>query len=272
MKKFLYALLISLPLLPATMLRGQAPGPSDFLPDAPPQVDKNIGIKYALLLPDDKTAEMVKAGERNPFGKNENDQSQSTNKGTTQENSIREHLSKLHVAGFSPGPNGIRVMLGDMALEEGQTVPVIIPDQTLNLKVGKITRQAITLVWIEKKTSTLPPRLLTLPIEIQPTVRYVLHGQLTAEKTSNKGKMKTSPEQTLAMGLQVYPALVGNAVEPDAHKSAPPDKQEAVVNADAPLAQPPTPSTPSAAKPTPPAEWDRALWMLKNLAKLEEAP
>ncbi len=271
MKIFLRTLLICLPLLPAAILRGQAVGPSDFLPNAPPQQgDKNIAIKYALILPDDKTAEAVKAGERNPFGKNENELNQSANKGTTQENMIREHLSKLHVSGFSPGPNGIRVMLGDMALEEGQTVPVIIPDQTLNLKVSKITRQAITLVWIEKKNSTLPARLLTLPVDLDPSVRYVLHGRIPADKTVAKGKTK-AVENTVAMGVQAFSTITSNPANPDTRKNATPEKQVVTAPADGTTPQAITPPAPSESKADQPAEWDRAVWMLKNLAKLEEA-
>lgn len=270
MKIFPLSLLISIPLLSAPMLIGQAVGPSDFLPDAPPMTEKSNSIKYALLLPDDKTAVTVKTGERNPFGKNDNELNQSNTKGTSQENMIREHLSKLHVSGFSPGPNGIRVMLGDMALEENQIVPVIIPDQTLNLKVGKITRTAITLVWVEKKNTTLPPRLLTLPIEIQPTVRYVLHGQIPSEKVTSKGKKKT-PENTVAMGLQLHPAIANIAAESEVHKSSAPDHEEGMAAAGVIPAPAPSATANPITKETEPSEWERATWMLKNLAKLEEA-
>ncbi len=270
MKIFLRTLLISLTLLPAAILRGQAVGPSDFLPDAPPQGDKNTAIKYALILPDDKTAEAVKAGERNPFGKNENELNQNANKGTTQENMIREHLSKLSVSGYSPGPNGIRVMLADIALEEGQTVPVIIPDQTLNLKVQKITRQAITLVWVEKKNSTLPPRLLTLPVNLDPSVRYVLHGQIPADKNVTKSKSKLT-EAALAMGVQSYPAIASNATSIDTRKKPIPEKEVTPITAEGATPQPAPTSAPPESKVAQPAEWDRALWMLKNLARLEEA-
>lgn len=273
MKKFLHTFLSVLPLFAAATLRGQAVGPSDFLPDAPPQTYKNVGIKYALILPDDKTAETVKTGERNPFGKNENELNLNSNKGTSQENMIREHLSMLKVSGFSPdGPNGIRVMLGDMALEEGQTVPTIIPDQTLNLKVSKITRQTITLVWIEKKNSTLPPRLLTLPVDLEPTVRYVLHGQLPAEKTVAKGKTKPV-ENNIAMGRQSRSAMTVYAAETESHKSTLPEKEETASattgTSPKPVATPaPAPEAKAAQEP---AKWNQALKMLNNLAKLEEA-
>ena len=271
MKKIFHTFFVCIPLLTAHTLCGQNAAPSDFLPDAPPQNDRSTSIKYALILPDDKTAVTVKTGERNPFGKNDNELNQNANKGTSQENMLREHLSKLHVSGFSPGPNGIRVMLGDMALEEGQTVPVIIPDQTLNLKVSKITRNAITLVWVEKKNTTLPPRLLTLPIEIQPTVRYVLHGQVPSEKNAGKGKAKVV-DKSLAMGLQALPAFVESTPDPEQPKNALPDKDETLITTGG---TPPTPkqstSTPPDTKAVQPGEWDRALWMMKNLAKLEEA-
>ncbi len=271
MKKFLHILIITLPLLSAATLRGQAVGPSDFLPDAPPQGDKNVGIKYALILPDDKTAQMVKAEERNPFGKNENELNQSANKGTSQENLIREHLSRLHVSGFSPGPNGIRVMLGDMALEEGLIVPYIIPDQTLNLKVSKITRQSITLVWVEKKSSTLPPRFLTLPVELEPTVRYVLHGQVPSEKAHNKGGKTKAAGPSIAMGLQTLPAIANYAAESESRKNSAEEKENAVTTSGGTTPPPPSSSTAPETKPPQPAEWERALGMFKNLAKLEEA-
>ncbi len=100
----------------------------EFVADAAPAAPQTEQVKYTLLKPQDKTAETVKDGEHNPFGKSEGELKAGDQKGTNEENQIRDRLAKLRVVGVSPDPKGLRVMLGDMVLVPGQFVPQVLPE------------------------------------------------------------------------------------------------------------------------------------------------
>ena len=194
--------------LPAASQAQQAAGPRDMMP-SPDKGDaggkpKGNGVKYALIMPDDKTAERVKNVERNPFGRNDDDKKGFVVKTTNEENVIRELLLKLRVVGASPDEKGMRVMLGDMILSADQVVPTLLPDQTLTIKVGRITPEFIELVWVEKKSTNwgLPPRKLVIPMDLRPKVRYQLQGQDLASK-----KSKATEAADVKMGQQAEPGL-----------------------------------------------------------------
>jgi hypothetical protein len=280
--------------------------PDDFAPDKVAEAPAGK-IKYVLIMPDDKVAEPVKGAERNPFGKSP-EQLQAGlngNKGTTEENNIREHLEKLRIVGISPGPKGLRVMLGNMVLDPGDTVPPVVPDQTLVLRVGRISRQAIDLVWVEKKPSGMPERVLTLPVDLTPTVRYALpgsgHEKAIPEKAATRkgnftfGTQKIALEQSRGDADSKAAKVTGDAKE---SKSADESKVIAGVSSPPNSANPtspvaagnsPTPAVSSKATSSAPApaeqnsaspaatptqepdSWKRAVGLLNNLVKLEDA-
>jgi hypothetical protein len=222
--------------LVAAAVGGSAQAQQSFLPDAP--AAKQDGVKYTLLKPSDKTSELVKVGERNPFAKT--DEGNSPNqKSLNEENLIRERLEKLRVVGVSPGNNGLRVMLGDIVLECGQQVPPLLPDQTVALKVGSITGQAIELLWLEARPEGLPARKLTIPVDLRPYVRYQLKGVPTEknqwEKKADKGEDTNVP--------------VGR-VFPDVSDAAHMEALQAAQRLSAPRPAPVTSPTPLAELPT----------------------
>ncbi len=126
-------------------------------------------VQYALILPEEKNAEMVKAEENNPF---EAVTSEAQDEGDTEENRVRDILLTMPAVGGGSGPDGMRVMLGSMRLEAGQMVPNVLPDQQVMLKVKSVTPQLIELVWVEQKPSGLPPKPFVIPVDVSPSVRY----------------------------------------------------------------------------------------------------
>lgn len=196
-------------LLQGAALAQQMSPPRDMLPESNAQPQKTNGktapIKFALIMPDDKTSEKVTDNERNPFSRNEDANKGLVVKASNEENIIREQLLKLRVVGQSPGSRGgMRVMLGDMILSEDQVVPQVLPDQTLNLRVGSIREDAIELVWVEKKNTGMPPRTLTIPMDLRPKVRYQLQGQPVSDGKDAKGAKTGTASR---MGQQVLPGL-----------------------------------------------------------------
>ena len=222
----------------------------EFQPDARPKQDS---VKYTLLKPADKTSELVKADERNPFALNDADARSQTQKGTHEENEIRERLEKLRVVGVSPGDRGLRVMLGDMVLEAGQLVPQLLPDQSVALRVGTISSQAIELFWIEAKPSGLPPRKLTIAVDLRPYVRYQLMGQPTQRNQFEKQKDEAGklPVARLFPEVSQVPAAA------------------------APVPTQPTAATPRAAAASSATakvdpQWQKAMALLEEIERKEE--
>lgn len=139
-------------------------------------------VQYALILPEEKMPETVNPDENNPFQSAE-DQARVSGDSDTEENRVSEILLGLPVTGVSYTTHGMRVLLGDMRLETGADVPPVIPDQVVRLRVKSITTTAIELAWLEEKLTGLPQRSLVIPINVAPTVRYLLQGHMADGKS-----------------------------------------------------------------------------------------
>ncbi len=246
-------LAVCLPFIAATAVAQQ-----DYLAtEDPAQQPAREAVKYTLLKPNDKTSEEVRAEERNPFGKSEHELQSRNQKGTNEENQIREILEKLRVVGVTPGRHGLRVMLGDMILETDQIVPQVLPQQTLSLQVKNITPEAIDLIWLEKKPTGLPPRTLTIAVDLRPYVRVKLMGQPDA-----KNRWEKSTEE--ATSVPVARQFPGESTTPP---EAPQPPSEAPAPAAAPRAgmPPVVPAAVPAPKEEASAEWDNAMKLLQKL-------
>ncbi|MFZ4763526.1 MAG: hypothetical protein ACOYMN_01130 [Roseimicrobium sp.] len=235
----------------------------DFLPEAPPP-PKTESINYTLLKPSDKLSEPVTEGERNPFTRGDSQIRASSQKGTSEENAIRERLEKLRVVGVSPGARGLRVMLGDMVLEPGALVPQVLPEQSVSLRVGRISSSAIELVWLEKEPTNLPERTLVIAVDLRPYVRYQLMGQPTEK---NQWEKRTADEAKIPVA-RVFPDLAqtSSAKMPEiAQNSA---RTNAPQAPDTPAAAPAEESRPQL-KPNP--QWEKAMKLMDKLLPKEAA-
>ncbi|MDP1591435.1 MAG: hypothetical protein Q8M07_27010 [Prosthecobacter sp.] len=143
-------------------------------------------VQYQLVLPEEKTPETVKPEEHNPF-ESESEAQNRLAPGDSEENRVRDKLLKLQVVGTVRMPDGrMSVLLGNIKLETGKTVPPVLPDQMVELRVKNITSEHIELAWQEKRATGLPPKLMLIPINISPKVRYQMLGQTGEDnKTGN---------------------------------------------------------------------------------------
>lgn len=149
------------------------------------EVEADGRVQYQLVRPDEKTPETVKPEEHNPF-ESEMEVQNRLAPGDTEENRVRDRLLKLPVVGVKHMEGGrMRVLLGNIILETGKMVPPVFPEQMVQLKVKNITSEYIELAWEEKRATGLPPKLMIIPINISPTVRYQMLGQIADE---NAGK------------------------------------------------------------------------------------
>lgn len=159
--------------------------------------DRPSKVEYALIFPDEKAPELVKAEDENPFVavvKEEAKQDQTS----SEENKVKERLLSLRVVGASPRKDSYRVQLGDMTLESGMVLPAFLPEQEVFLRVNSITDKEIEFVWLEKTNTGLPPRTLTMPIQIKPVVLYVLPGQ-SGEKAAGQREFGRHDAQANAL-------------------------------------------------------------------------
>lgn len=214
-------------------------------------------VQYQLVLPDEKTPENVKPEEHNPF-ESESEAQNRLAPGDTEENRVRDKLLKLPVVGTKRMADGrMRVLLGDLILETGGVVPPVLPEQLVELRVKNITLQYIELAWQEKRATGLPPKLMIIPINISPKVRYQMLGQ-----TEEEGKASKGANATMNLSLHDLASTPQNA--PPATPSTAPQPLRAEAVFDDPLPSAPAetvkdpvtpPPTQAAASPGPkPAE------------------
>ncbi len=158
-----------------------------------------------------------------------------------------DKLLKLQVVGTVRLPDGrMSVLLGNIKLEAGKTVPPVLPDQMVELKVKNITTEYIELAWQEKRATGLPPKLMVIPINISPKVRYQMLGQSEEDTKSGNVPNATMDLSTrqIARQEEVPPAalpVTENDSALDLLIDAPKQPATAIT------------SVPPAAAPTPPA-------------------
>lgn len=157
------------------------------VPGKPGEEEAPERVQYTLILPDEKTPEVIRPEENNPF---EAVTDNSKNEADTEENRVRNRLLSMPAKGGGYGPQGMRVMLGSMRLEAGQIVPSVLPDQEVMLKVKSITPTQIELVWVEKKPTGLPPKPFVIDVDVSPRVRYQMPGGTGEKATGGVGTLK----------------------------------------------------------------------------------
>lgn len=216
---------------------------------------ENEQVQYVLILPEEKAPDLVKPEENNPF---ESISDGNKDENSTEENLVRDILLRMQIGGAASGMNGMRVMLGGMRLEAGMEVPPVIPDQQVKLRVKAITATSIELVWVEKKPTGLPPKLLVIPMDGSPSVRYRMGGgtggssmgtvrrpDVSAFSPSRQLEAEQDQPQTRPQPPQDIPqkpAIVKNGKP----VTLPPEKPEAEKASPAQPAPPPPPGAPEA--------------------------
>lgn len=130
------------------------------------------------MRPDEKRPLILKNNERNPYANRSPDKVEVSEEGeNAEEIQIRERLNSLTVTGQSRGPNGLRLLLGDIILEAGRILPELLEDQSENLKVIEVTEDILVLGWLDIETLEPTGKVMQIPYDLSPSVSYALHGQ-----------------------------------------------------------------------------------------------
>lgn len=158
------------PIDPATGLPATATPAANFVPG------RMIGMR-----PEEKRPLTLKQNERNPYAKR-GSQEESVGEETidAEEQQIRARLSSLSVSGRSQGPNGLRILLGDIILEQGRVLPQLLEEQSESLKVLAIDENSVVLGWLDIETGESTGKKMQVTYDLTPMVSYALHGQESA--------------------------------------------------------------------------------------------
>jgi len=157
------------------------------------------------MRPEDKRPLILNENERNPYARRsprkENLDSGEENE---EELEIRERLGSLSVTGRSRGPNGLRVLLGDIIIEQGRVLPQLLENQTEHLEVIQVDEGSIVLGWLDPDTGELTGRTMQMGYDLSPQINYALHGQ------SRDGKTKNAKDSTATPRMGVMRPDAGN--------------------------------------------------------------
>lgn len=130
------------------------------------------------MRPEEKRPLLLLANERNPYAKRSAlQQVAPTEEENAEELRIRQKLQSLSVTGRSLGPNGPRILLGDIIVEKGRVLPPLLEEQSENLQVIEVTRDNILLGWFDVDTGELTGKKMQISFDLRPNVAYALHGQ-----------------------------------------------------------------------------------------------
>ena len=244
-------------------------------------VDK---IRYQLILPEEKTPEVVKPNEPNPFNKGEGGLLKAEDS-SSEENKVKEVMLSMRSSGvvIDAADGNVRsVMLGPMKLERNMLVPPVLSDQQVQLRVNSLSDSAIELFWVEKKKNTaLPPRPVIIPINIKPAVRYHLPTAGVAEGAKPNAKnLGGNPYGLQSQAEMVHPAPPPVAVTPpraipvdESNTSSPAPRKEVADEKSAPAAPvDPKPASPQPGQENHPANLLMKLLMDKAMPTQQQPP
>lgn len=147
-------------------------------PIAAPSVANYTPSRMIEMRPTDKTPLISKANERNPYARRSAaDEAEANGEENQEEIQIRQRLSSLSVKGRSVGPNGPRILLGDIILEKGKELPDLLQQQVERLKVIDISENSIVLGWLDVETREPTGKTMQVTYDLTPRITYALHGQ-----------------------------------------------------------------------------------------------
>lgn len=182
--RLLRALAAAAMVLPGAALVAQeatpVPGdPSAAAMPAPSPAATFVAGRMINMRAGEKRPLALKDNERNPYAKRSAEEEVNREEGSNAEElRIREQLSKLRVTGRSHGPNGLRVLLGDIILEEGAVLPQLLEDQSENLRVVELSEDTVVLGWLDIETKELTGKSMQVAYDLSPSVSIALQGQV----------------------------------------------------------------------------------------------
>jgi hypothetical protein len=143
----------------------------------------------------------IASTEKNPFSERETEAPQVVLQTENEELKIKRMINDMAVhGGLMSRVGGPKILLGDLILQKGSLVPQILPDQTEQLVVQQLDGEKIELAFLETPQYKGQPRVITIPLDIRPTVGQVLSGG-SDDYLVQKGRDEMDAEKQLASVL-----------------------------------------------------------------------
>lgn len=136
------------------------------------------------LLPTDKSTISLDPSERNPFALRAPITPQIIQETESEEAQLRTFLSIATIQGYTESDSHRAILLAGRPLRIGDILTDLIPGQTERLLVENILPDRIEFAFLEPENRP-PTRRFSIPIQLQPTVRYLLPSQAPAPRSPN---------------------------------------------------------------------------------------
>jgi hypothetical protein len=144
------------------------------------------------MRPDQKRPLLLKESERNPYAKRNPQEEVATQEtANAEELRIRGIIGSLRVTGRSRGPNGLRVLLGDLVLEEGRVLPQLIEGQSENLRVLELNDDTVVLGWIDADHGKPTGKAMQVAYDLSPIVGFALNGRSPSDEPEGTARSRT---------------------------------------------------------------------------------
>lgn len=132
------------------------------------------------FLPQDKAdlrlTDKIDIKRRNPFAERKKVvANRPTEQVETEESKIRTFFDKQKISGLMNLGGKYSISLGRLTLEQGMTVPPVIPNQTQILRVMKVTDSELEIGWVEDAgLDTGVPRKIRKKIDLRPQLELLI--------------------------------------------------------------------------------------------------
>jgi len=161
--------------------------------------DENGNLDIMGLVPSDRLGVKVDTEERNPYA-NRQVAKTVVEDTETEAARIRRVLTGLNVVGMSKGPRGMRILLGDLVLQEGAMMPSVVQGQTDRIMVTGASEKEVELTWVvESGKPVTDGRRITIKFDLKPKVEVVLPGQKPNEVKEGEGLMRDWAQLDMAV-------------------------------------------------------------------------
>lgn len=173
-------------------------------------------------LPEDKVAETLKKGDRNPFAERHITQTLKED-GESEDSKLRTMLNNIIPSGVIKDRDGrLKVLFNRQLLAEGDKVQTLVENQVALLRVTKITPSAVEISWVEDQVNAQSRKVIR-PVQIN---QGIIEQQ--RQTPAVDGKAGTIREFITTSG-ETYKEPTGSP-PPDADPSAPANPAETMTN------------------------------------------
>jgi hypothetical protein len=163
------------------------------------EINQNA-IRAIGPLPEDKTAEPLAKGERNPFAERATQKKVEIAEGDSEDARLKKKLSALPISGVVVGSGGtVKVMMGSKLLAEGDRLDPILADQTALLRVSKVTEKMIEISWVGDVAGSQPFRISRQIRVGEAIVKQISKDEVVTQITPNGAFLKENNSELEAL-------------------------------------------------------------------------